>query len=180
MTNVNLNDRIFEIFIPSLEIKKRTRKLAKQINIDYLNKTPVFIGVLNGCFMFMADLVSKITGNCEISFIKVSSYKGGTKTTGMVEEILGLAIDIAGRDVIIVEDIVDTGKTLQFLITQLMALKPASISVATLLLKPDALETQIPQINYVGFEIENRFVVGYGLDYNNLGRNLNDIYQVVN
>lgn len=180
MTNVNLNDRIFEIFIPSLEIKKRTRKLAKQISIDYLNKTPVFIGVLNGCFMFMADLIKQVNAQCEVSFIKVSSYKGGTKTTGMVEEILGLAIDIAGRDVIIVEDIVDTGKTLQFLITQLMALEPASISVATLLLKPDALETQISQINYVGFEIENRFVVGYGLDYNNLGRNLNDIYQVIN
>lgn len=180
MKKVVLNDKIFEIFIPNLEIETRITHLAAQINIDYLNKTPVFIGVLNGSFMFTAHLIKQVSIQCEVSFIKVSSYKGGTKTTGMVEEVLGLAIEIANRDVIVVEDIVDTGKTLQFLITKLMALKPASVSVATLLLKPDALETQIPQINYVGFEIENRFVVGYGLDYNNLGRNLNDIYQVVN
>ncbi len=178
MTNVNLNDRIFEIFIPSLEIKKRTRKLANQINTDYLNKTPVFIGVLNGCFMFMADLIKQVNAQCEVSFIKISSYKGETKTSGNVDEVLGLDIDVCGRDVIIVEDIVDTGKTLQFLINKIDALKPASVKVATFLLKPDALETQIPQITYIGFKIENKFVVGYGMDYKNLGRNLNDIYKL--
>ncbi len=180
MKKVVLNDKIFEIFIPKLEIETRITHLAAQINIDYLNKTPVFIGVLNGSFMFMAQLIKQVNIKCEVSFTEISSYKGGTKTTGVVQEVVGLAIEIANRDIIIVEDIVDTGKTLQFLITKLLTLKPASISVATLLIKPDALESIIPQIKYVGFEIENRFVVGYGMDYNNLGRNLNDIYQVIN
>ncbi len=178
MKTINLSDKVFEIFISNLEINTRTAELAKQINLDYQNETPVIIGILNGCFMFMADLVSQITGNCEISFIKVSSYKGETKTSGNVDEVLGLDIDVCGRDVIIVEDIVDTGKTLQFLISKTEAFKPASVKVATLILKPEALETQIPQITYVGFEIENKFVVGYGMDYNNLGRNLNDIYKL--
>ncbi|TAH00921.1 MAG: hypoxanthine phosphoribosyltransferase [Sphingobacteriales bacterium] len=178
MNTINLSDKVFEIFISNLEIYTRTAELAKQINLDFQNKTPVIIGVLNGCFMFMANLVAQISTNCEVSFVKVSSYQGGTKSSGKVDEILGLAIDIAARDVIIVEDIVDTGKTLQFLISKIETLKPASVKVATLLLKPDALETQIPQITYVGFEIENKFVVGYGMDYNNLGRNLNDIYKL--
>lgn len=178
MENVNLSDKVFKNFIPSLEIKNRTGQLAKQINLDYQNKTPVFIGVLNGSFMFMAALINQITINCEVSFVKVSSYKGGTKTSGIVQEILGFDIDITGRDVVIVEDIVDTGKTLAFLLDKINELKPASVTVATLLLKPDALQTQIPQITYVGFEIENHFVVGYGMDYKNLGRNLKHIYQV--
>lgn len=178
MKTINLSDKVFEIFISNLEIKSRTTQLAQQINLDYQSKTPVFIGVLNGCFMFMADLIAQISTNCEVSFVKVSSYQGGTITSGKVDKILGLAVDIFGRDVIIVEDIVDTGKTLQFLLNEIIALKPASINVATLLLKPDALETPIPQITYTGFNIENQFVVGYGMDYNNLGRNLNDIYKL--
>lgn len=178
MKFVNLSDKVFEKFINNFEISSRTAQLAKQIDLDYESKTPVFIGVLNGCFMFMAELIAQISTNCEVSFVKVSSYQGGTKTSGKVDKILGLAVDITDRDVIIVEDIVDTGKTLQFLLSEIFTLQPATINVATLLLKPDALETPIPQIKYTGFNIENQFVVGYGMDYNNLGRNLKDIYKL--
>ena len=177
MGNVQLNDKVFEIYITESEIAKRVKLLAAQINLDYRNKLPVFIGVLNGSFRFMADLMQEINLDCSIEFIKVSSYNGGTKSTENVLEVLGLDADIKGKDVIIVEDIIDTGKTLTYLLSTLKPLQPASIKVITLLLKPDVIKTQFPEIAYIGFEISNDFVVGYGMDYKHLGRNLNDIYR---
>ena len=172
MENVLLHDKSFELFLTQQEIIERVKQLAAQINSDYKNKFPVLIGVLNGSFMFMADLMKEINIDCKIEFIKVSSYDGGTKSTGNVLEILGLGADINGKDVIIV----DTGKTLTYLLSTLNAKQPSSIKVVTLLLKPEVLETQIPEIQYIGFEISNHFVVGYGMDYNHIGRNLKDIY----
>jgi hypoxanthine phosphoribosyltransferase len=178
MDTVQLNDKFFEIFLTQSEIEKRIKELAKQINIDYKNQLPLFVGILNGSFMFLSDLKKEITLDSRIEFIKVSSYKGGTKSTGEVQDVLGLDVDIKGRDVIIVEDIVDTGKTLTYLLSTLKTQQPASIKVVTLLLKPDALETQIPELDYIGFKIGNDFVVGYGMDYNHLGRNLRDVYKL--
>lgn len=178
MKNVLLHDKTFELFLTQKEITERINQLAAQINSDYKNKFPVFIGVLNGSFMFMADMMKHINLDCRIEFIKVSSYDGTTKSSGNVMEILGLATEITGKDVIIVEDIVDTGKTLAYLLSSLNVQQPSSIKVVTLLLKPEALETQILEIEYIGFEISNRFVVGYGMDYNHIGRNLKDIYKL--
>lgn len=178
MDNVQLNDKIFEILFTQSEIEKRIIELAAQINIDYQNKLPFFIGVLNGSFMFLSDLMKEISLDCRIEFIKVSSYKGGTKSTGEVLDVMGLNVDLKDRDVIIVEDIVDTGKTLTYLLSSIKAQLPSSLKVVTLLLKPDALETKVPEIEYVGFKIRNDFVVGYGMDYNHIGRNLKDIYKL--
>ena len=177
MMKIAIDDKTFETFIEYEMIEKRIRLMGIQLNVDYEDKVPVFIGVLNGSFRFMADLMKEISLDCSIEFIKVSSYNGGTKSTGNVLEILGLDADIKGKDVIIVEDIIDTGKTLTYLLSTLKPLQPASIKVITLLLKPDAIETQFPEIAYIGFEISNDFVVGYGMDYDHLGRNLNDIYR---
>jgi hypoxanthine phosphoribosyltransferase len=178
MDTVQLNDKFFEIFLTQSEIEKRIKELAKQINIDYKNQLPLFVGILNGSFMFLSDLMKEITLDCRIEFIKVSSYKGGIKSTGEIQDVLGLDVDLQGRDVIIVEDIVDTGKTLTYLLSTLKTQQPASIKVVTLLLKPDALETHIPELDYIGFKIPNDFVVGYGMDYNHLGRNLRDVYKL--
>lgn len=180
MESVLLYDKTFEIFLTQQEITERIKLLAAEINSDYKTKFPVFIGVLNGSFMFMADLMKEINFDYRIEFIKVSSYDGGTKSTGNVMEILGLDADIKGRDIVIVEDIVDTGKTLSYLLTNLNEQQPASVKVVTLLLKPEALEIQIPEIEFIGFEISNYFVVGYGMDYNHIGRNLKDIYRLRN
>lgn len=175
---MTIDDKTFETFIEYNMIKKRTRLIGIQLNVDYENKVPVFIGVLNGSFLFMADLMKEVDIGCELAFVKVSSYYGGTKSSGEIVEELSLGMDIKDRDVVIIEDIVDTGKTLCYLLKEFKKKEPASIKVATLLLKPDALETQIDEIEYVGFEIANDFVVGYGLDYKGLGRNLKDIYRL--
>lgn len=159
-------------------IEKRTRLIGIEINVDYENRTPVFVGVLNGSFMFMADLMKEIKIPCETTFVKLASYHGGTKSSGNITEELSITMDLANRNVIIVEDIIDTGKTLDYLIKQIKALKPASVNVAALLLKPDALEVDLGEIDYIGFEIANEFVVGYGLDYDGLGRNSCDIYRL--
>jgi len=174
---VQIDDREFDLMLAYDQIKKRTRFLGIQLNVDYENQVPVFIGVLNGSFLFMADLIKEIHISCEMGFIKVSSYHGGDTTSGIVKEVIGLDIDITGRDVIIVEDIVDTGLTLSFLIERLKQLNPASINICSLLFKPAALQKEIDELTYVGFEIPNEFVVGYGLDYKGLGRNLKDIYR---
>ena len=176
--NVTIDDKTFEPFIKYEMIEKRIRLMGIQLNVDYEDKVPVFIGVLNGSFMFMADLIKEIHIGCEVAFVKLASYHGDTKSSGKIEEELSLSIDIKNRDIIIVEDIVDTGNTLKFLINKLKSLEPASINVATLLLKPDALKHEFDEINFVGFEIANDIVVGFGLDYKNLGRNLNDIYKL--
>ncbi len=176
---VQIEDKEFTCFLEYEQIKKRTRLLGIQLNVDYENKVPVFIGVLTGSFLFMADLMKEVHVPAEMSFIKVSSYMGQDTSSGVVKSIIGLDIDLKGRDVVIVEDIVDTGLTLGFLLDVLRKHEPASVAICTLLLKPLALQREIEEISYVGFEIPNEFVVGYGLDYKGLGRNLRDIYRFI-
>jgi hypoxanthine phosphoribosyltransferase len=175
---ITIEDKTFETFIEYEMIEKRIRLMGIQLNLDYEDKVPVFIGVLNGAFMFLADLMKEIHIGCEITFVKLASYHGGTKSSGTLTEEYPLNIDLKGRDVIIVEDIVDTGETLKFLLDKIKALEPASVKVATLLLKPDALKYKFDEVCFIGFEIPNDFVVGFGLDYKNLGRNLDHIYRV--
>jgi hypoxanthine phosphoribosyltransferase len=166
-------------FIPYLDetlIQERITSLAKQLNEDFKGKSPIFIGVLNGSFMFASDLYKQITLASTISFIKLVSYKG-TTSTGTVITSIGLEEDLTGKDVILIEDIVDTGKTLSEFIPSLMKHQPASIKVCTLLQKPDALQYPL-KIDYVGFNIPNKFVLGYGLDYDGFGRNSKEIYQL--
>ncbi len=175
---VAVADKTFKIMIDAQTIQQRIAELGAQINASFSSKNPVFIGILNGSFLFMADLIKQVEVDCEIAFMKVSSYHGGMESQRVITEDYELKMDIANRHLIIVEDIVDTGTTVRFIMDRLQAKNPASISVATLLYKPDAMEHQL-DLKYVAFEIENKFVVGYGLDYKGLGRNLNEIYQVV-
>lgn len=152
--------------------------LGDDLNQDFQDKKPVFIGILNGCFLFMADLIKHIDIPCEVAFMKVSSYHGGMESKRVITEDYDLTMDVSGQHLIIVEDIVDTGNTMRFITDKLKARNPASVSICTLLYKPEAMEHQLQELNYIAFEIENKFVVGYGLDYKGLGRNLNGIYQL--
>jgi hypoxanthine phosphoribosyltransferase len=167
-------DKYFIPFIDSIILQERIKILAQEINKDYTGKNPLLIGVLNGSFMFVADLFKFIDIECEVTFIRFSSYQN-TESTGKVKQILGLQEEIRGRDVIIVEDIVDTGMTMQEILGQLASQKPSSIKIMTMLFKPEALKVPL-KLDYVGFEIENKFVVGFGLDYNGFGRNLDAVY----
>lgn len=176
MHKIQVEDKEFEIFLENDNLNKRIRLLGIQMNVDYEGKCPLFIGVLNGSFLFMADLIKEISGACEIAFMRVASYEG-TESSGSVKELIGLPNDIEGRDIIIVEDIVDTGFTLTHILKTIKAKNPASVKVCSLLLKPASLKHTIEELEYIGFEIPNEFVVGYGLDYNGLGRNLTDIYR---
>ncbi|RNL50613.1 hypoxanthine phosphoribosyltransferase [Pedobacter jejuensis] len=176
MHKIKVEDKEFEIFLENDTLSKRIRLMGIQINVDYEGKCPLFIGVLNGSFLFLADLVKEINIPCEVAFIRVASYQG-TTSTGEIKELIGLPDDIEGRDIIIVEDIVDTGLTLTHILKMINEKNPASVKVSSLLLKPAALKYNIDALEYVGFEIPNEFVVGYGLDYNGLGRNLTDIYR---
>lgn len=178
MNKVKLHDKEFEILLEHDTINKRTRLIAIQLNVDYENRCPIFIGVLNGSFLFMADLLKEIDLSCEVNFIRVTSYHG-TNSTGQIKEAFGLPNNLHNKDVILVEDIVDTGMTLQYILKQVYAQHPASVTVCSLLFKPAALQEAIPELGYVGFEIPNEFVVGYGLDYDGLGRNLKDIYRAI-
>ncbi|MEG1759766.1 MAG: hypoxanthine phosphoribosyltransferase [Alistipes sp.] len=174
---IKLHDKTFKVMIPAEKIDKAVSAVADQINADYKNKeTPLFIGVLNGSFMFMSDLIKKIEFNSELSFVKLSSYDG-THSTGEVRSLIGLTHSIEGRHVIIVEDIVDTGESIEHMISLLAAQHPASIAVCTLFFKPKSYSKQRP-IQYRAMEIGNEFIVGYGLDYNQLGRSLKDVYVV--
>lgn len=178
MKKVKILDKEFEIFISYDEIKSRVEKIADQINQELNGENPVFLCVLNGAFMFGTELYKRITSlQSEISFVKLSSYRG-VSSTGKVRELIGLSEDLEGRTVIIIEDIVDTGITMSNIIEQVKAHRPAEVKIATLLLKPDALQKEV-NLDYVGFEIPNDFIVGYGLDYDGRGRNLKDIYTVV-
>lgn len=176
MSHIQVHDKAFDIFIPNEEIQEGIKKIADEINRDYAGKRPMFIAILNGSFMFAADLFRYLKVEAEICFIKLASYKG-VSSSGQVITAIGLDIDIIGRDIIILEDIVDTGKTLSEFLPKLMHHQPASLKIAVLLHKPDATEYQIP-IDYLAFSIPNRFVVGYGLDYDGLGRNYKDLYQL--
>ncbi|NQV74766.1 MAG: hypoxanthine phosphoribosyltransferase [Bacteroidetes bacterium] len=175
---IEIDKKNFELMLEYEQIKKRIRLLAIQLNVDFENRIPVFIGVLNGSFIFLADLIKEIHISSEVSFVKVSSYEG-EKSSGKIKKEIGLQMPLKDRDVIIVEDIVDSGKTLEYLLKMINQENPASVNVCTLLLKPNSLKVKIDQINYIGFEISDEFVVGYGLDYNGLGRNLKDIYKAV-
>jgi hypoxanthine phosphoribosyltransferase len=175
---IEIDEKNFELMLEYEQIKKRIRLLAIQLNVDFENRIPVFIGVLNGSFIFLADLIKEIHISSEVSFVKVSSYEG-EKSSGKIKKEIGLQMSLKDRDVIIVEDIVDSGKTLEYLLEMIKKENPASVNVCTLLLKPKSLKVEIDEITYVGFEIPDEFVVGYGLDYNGLGRNLKDIYRAV-
>ncbi len=173
---VKLHDLHFVPFLSETQILEKVDEMAAQITQEYVDKRPLFLGVLNGAYIFAADLVRACEFECESSFIKLSSYRG-TKSTDNLATLIGLAEPVEGRHVIIVEDIIDSGQTLNKFIPELMALGPASVEVAALLVKPEAMEYEV-DIHFKGFEIPPAFVVGYGLDYDGLGRNLRDIYQL--
>lgn len=175
--NVKLKDLEFEPYLTHDEIQDIVRQVAYKINEDYAGKEPLFLAVLNGVFMFSSDLMKELCLNCRISFVKVSSYEG-TQSTGMVKELIGIGEDLKGKDVILLEDIVDTGNTMAQILPGLLEKEPASLEIATLLLKPAALQHDL-DLKYVGKEIPNDFIVGYGLDYDGLGRNLRAIYKKV-
>jgi hypoxanthine phosphoribosyltransferase len=177
--NIQVADLVFEPLISTDLINTRVGQIAAQINADYKDRTPILVGILNGSFLFMADLVKQTEIPCEITFTKLASYYGGTSSSRTIRDDFDLNIAIRNRDIILIEDIVDTGNTLHYLIGKLKVREPASVSVCALLLKPEALEKPIPELKYIGFEIKNEFVVGYGLDYKELGRNLKGIYRKV-
>jgi len=173
---VQLHDKSFAIDIREERILQAVAELADRINSELRDERPLFLGVLNGSFMFLSDLMKYVDIPCEVSFIKVASYDG-TSTTGEVKQILGLNEQIFGRTVVIVEDIVDTGHTIQHLHDLLQSHQPKQIKIATLLFKPEAYTKSIP-LDYVALEVPNDFLVGYGLDYDGLGRNLKHIYKI--
>lgn len=174
MERITLHDKCFVPFITSTAIHERVALMAAAINHDYKGRKPLLLAILNGSFIFAADLFRQLTIDAEISFIKLSSYSG-TTSAGQVATAIGLAEDVQGRDIIIVEDIIDTGKTLHSFLPQLMQQGVASVAIAAFLTKPAALVYDV-QASYFGFAIENRFVVGYGLDYNGLGRNVPSLF----
>lgn len=177
MSVIQIKDKRFKTFIPEEQIMKEVARVADEINRDLSGTNPLFISVLNGSFMFTADLMKHLTMPCEVSFVKLASYEG-TSSTGKVKELVGLGDDITGRTVVIVEDIVDTGLTMKQLVETLRTRGPKDIKIATLLVKPDKLKVEL-DINYVAMNIPNDFIVGYGLDYDGLGRNYRDIYTVI-
>ncbi len=178
MEKVRIHDKEFELFIPYEKLKSVVEAMAEKMNADFKDKSPLFLCILNGSFMFAAEIYKRISLlDSEISFIKLASYEG-THTTGTVKQLIGLNEDLAGRTVVVLEDIVDSGITIANTIEQIREKNPAEIVIATLLLKPDALKIKV-QLDYVGIEIPNDFIVGYGLDYDGRGRNLTDIYKVI-
>ncbi len=177
MSIIKIKDKTFKTSIPEAEILERVKAVADRINVDMAGKNPLLLGMLNGSFVFAADLMRMITVPCEVSFVKMSSYQG-TSSTGKVKELIGLNEDIKGRTIIIVEDIVESGLTMQKIIETLKARGPEAVYVCTMLLKPDCLKVPL-DIKYAAMEIPNDFIVGYGLDYDQQGRNLRDIYTVV-
>ena len=178
MQPILVKDKRFKVSMPASKIQARVQEVGAQISHDYEGRTPMFISVLTGAFIFAADLVRSVATPSEIAFIRVASYEG-TDSTGEVKEVLGLKEDIAGRDVIIVEDIVDTGLTMQELVGLLEKKNPHSIAICSLLVKPDKLQVHDLPIKYRCFDIPNDFILGYGLDYDGLGRELPDIYTLV-
>lgn len=177
MSTIQVHDKKFQTYLAEKDIQGRIRELAQKISEEYKGRRPLFIAILNGSFMFAADLFKYLDIDAEICFIKLASYKG-MKSSGKIVTSIGLEQDLFRKDVIIIEDIVDTGKTLHDFLPQLHHQQPASLKIVCLLHKPEA--TQFPlNLDYVGFTIPNKFVVGYGLDYDGLGRNYKEIYQLV-
>lgn len=177
METIRIKDKQFKTFITEEQILKEVARVGDEINRDLADANPLFVSVLNGSFMFTADLMKHVSVPCEISFVKLASY-AGTSSTGKVKELVGLNDDITGRTIVIVEDIIDTGLTMERLIETLKARNPKEIRIATLLVKPDKLKVDL-DINYIAMSIPNDFIVGYGLDYDGLGRNYRDIYTVI-
>lgn len=179
MKNVTVLDKEFELFISYEKIRSIVEEMAEKMNNDLKDKNPLFICILNGSFMFAAEIFKRISLlDAEISFIKLASYSG-TATTGSVKQLIGLNEDLTGRTVVVLEDIVDSGITIANTIEQIQNKNPLEIKIATLLLKPTALQVNV-QLDYIGIEIPNDFIIGYGLDYNGRGRNLIDIYKLTN
>lgn len=179
MKQVKVHDKTFELYIPHEKICSVVEEMADKMNEELADKNPLFLCILNGSFMFAAELFKRIDlVETEISFVKLASYEGD-HTTGKVKQLIGLNEDIQGRTVVVLEDIVDTGITINNIQDQLDKLNPKEVKIATLLLKPDSLQKEV-DLEYVGLEIPNDFIVGYGLDYDGYGRNLIDIYSVIN
>jgi hypoxanthine phosphoribosyltransferase len=176
MSTIQVLDKTFEPYLKEAAIQEKITELAEQLNQDYAGKRPLFLSILNGAFLFTADLFKQITIEAEVSFIKLASYKG-TSSTGNVITAIGLDINVKDRHIIILEDIIDTGKTLHHYLPQLENMQPTSVKIAVLLNKKEALQYPV-QVDYTCFDIPNKFVVGYGLDYDGLGRNSKDIYQL--
>ena len=178
MKQVKIHEKNFQLFIPYEKIRATVEKMAESMNNDLAGKNPLFICILNGSFMFAAELFKKIKLiETEISFVKLASYSGD-QTTGNVKQLIGLNENIEGRTVVVLEDIVDTGITIENIQNQLDKLNPKEVRIATLLLKPDALQKDV-RLDYVGMDIPNDFIIGYGLDYDGYGRNLTDIYTLI-
>lgn len=177
MEKLQIKDKSFAVSIPEAEIQKQVRRVAAEITRDMEGKRPIFLPVLNGAFIFAADLLREVKIPCEISFIKLASYQG-TQSSGQIREVIGLAKDITGRHIVIVEDIIDSGLTMAHMIETLRLQRPASISVCSFLVKPNALKVEVP-IHYRCMDIPNDFIVGYGLDYDGEGRNTRDIYTLI-
>lgn len=176
METIQVKDKKFTISIPEKEILEQVARVASEINRDYAGQEPIFLAVLNGSFIFAADLLREITLPCQISFVKMASYEG-VNTTGRIRELMGLNVDVTGRPVIIIEDIVDTGLTMAHMLETLRAHNPSSINICTLLLKPEKLKVKL-DVKYRCLEIPNDFIVGYGLDYDQYGRNTRNIYTI--
>jgi hypoxanthine phosphoribosyltransferase len=177
MNNIKVKDKEFAIFIKSETILAAVDIVAQRINKDYKDKNPLFLVVLNGAFMFASDLFKKLSIDCELSFVKLSSYSG-TNTTENVKHLIGINEDLKGRHIVVVEDIVDTGITIEHMMEELKKFEPADVKIATLLMKPDKYK-KAHAIDYVAIEIPNDFIIGYGLDYDGFARNLPDIYKIV-
>ena len=177
MSTIKIKDKTFTVSIPESKIQQEVKRVAEEINRDLKDENPLFLSVLNGSFMFASDLMRNLTIPCEISFVKLASYQG-TSSSGKMKELVGLSEEIKGRTVVIVEDIVDTGFTMQHLLKTLAEREPKEVRIATLLVKPDKLQVEL-DIQYVAMHIPNDFIVGYGLDYDGYGRNYRDIYTVV-
>jgi hypoxanthine phosphoribosyltransferase len=177
MQEITLKDKSFRIDISEATILTEVRRVASEINRDLKGKKPLFLVVLNGAFMFASDLMKNIEIDCEISFVKLSSYQG-TQSSQKVKELIGLNEDVKGRTIVIVEDIVDTGITMEGILLDLKKMGAAETLVATLLFKPNAFQKDY-KVSYIGMEIPNDFIVGYGLDYDGLGRNFKDIYKII-
>jgi hypoxanthine phosphoribosyltransferase len=174
---IQVHDKKFRLSITEAEIQKEVSRIASEMNRDLAGRDPVFLGILNGAFMFAGDLYKQLSFPCQITFLKLASYSG-TYSTGSVKQLIGISQDLQGRVVVVLEDIVDTGVTLETIIRQLSGYQPSEIKVATLLHKPEATLTEV-KLDYVGMEIPNDFILGYGLDYDGYGRNFKEIYQMV-
>ena len=177
MEQITVIDKTFEVSIKETVIKQRIRELAQQMSRDLDGKNPLFLAVLNGAFIFAADLMREMTIPCEISFVKLASYQG-TTSTGSIKEVIGINEDLSGRTVVIVEDIVESGLTIKRMMEQLGTRNPASVQVCTLLFKPEKLKEDL-KLDYVAFSIPNDFILGYGLDYDQQGRQLKDVYSLI-